>query len=103
MWNFRIFREGFESLPHRIICKFLRFNDLRPEEVAVLETIRTKLRTAPKITLMYSEIQNPFEQLKSLQPGGENCFEEVAASSLHATVPDTKRVRIHRSRCIRGR
>jgi len=39
---------------------------------------------------------NPFEQLRILQPGPHQCFEEVTSHILRRTVQDSKRVRVHR-------
>jgi hypothetical protein len=38
---------------------------------------------------------NPFEQLKSLQPGPEQCFEEIVSMILRHTVTDVRRVRVY--------
>lgn len=40
-------------------------------------------------------MQNPFEQLRSLQPGPEHCFDHVAALILRETIPEARKVRVH--------
>jgi hypothetical protein len=41
-------------------------------------------------------MHNAFEQLNSLQPGAEHCFEEVVSTILRATIAEAKRVRVYR-------
>jgi hypothetical protein len=41
-------------------------------------------------------MHNAFEQINSLQPGPEHCFEEVVSTILRATIPEAKRVRVYR-------
>lgn len=41
-------------------------------------------------------MKNAFEQLDDRVPGAAQCFEEVVSTILRATVPDAKRVRVHR-------
>jgi len=40
-------------------------------------------------------MQNPFEQLRSLQPGPEHLFDHVGSLILHETIPDARRVRVY--------